>query len=52
MFIKYNFCDWRVGGPTPAGRKTLVRLGRTWPDDGLTATRGKRPSGTSIKAKI
>ncbi|HLR68692.1 MAG TPA: hypothetical protein VK105_16465 [Virgibacillus sp.] len=52
MFIKYHFCDWRVGWPTPAGRKALVRLGRPWPDDGLTAARGKRPSGTSIKARL
>ncbi|HLQ95337.1 MAG TPA: hypothetical protein VK108_03040 [Pseudogracilibacillus sp.] len=52
MFLKYNSCDWRVGWPTPAGRKALVRLGTPWTDDGLTAARGKRPSGTSIKAKI
>ena len=52
VFMKYNFCDWRVGWPTPAGRKASVRLGRPWPDDGLTAARGKRPSGTPIKAKI
>jgi len=50
--MKYNFYDWRVGWPTPAGRKASVRLGRPWPDDGLTAARGKRPSGTPIKAKI
>jgi len=52
VFIKYNFCDWRVGWPTPAERKALVRLGRPWPEDDLTAARGKRSSGTSIKAKI
>jgi len=24
--MKYNFCDWRVGWPDPAGRKASGRL--------------------------
>ncbi|HLQ97011.1 MAG TPA: hypothetical protein VK108_11675 [Pseudogracilibacillus sp.] len=50
--MKYNLCDWRAGWPTPAGRKASIRPRKLWLDDGLTAARGKRPSGTPIKTKI